>query len=393
MTSSDDRLAPWQQRRARRLRQLSWLRSEQRQGHQPVWYVADELLVRTDHRQAAERVLRRHGTSAVAEQGEPAPGLIRLRAPGLDVPRAARELRAQARADGDTVLAASPNHVFMSTPFEHGGPFGPPVAADRHDFTLNAPDPAAAVGVAVIDTGVWRDSPLPPAAYQAAAQDYDVQVDVDLDGVIDGDVGHANFIVGVIARHTGAARTRVLRALDTFGVCTEADLAAALARVTDESLVNLSLGAFTLDDEPPLALRDALGALLTGRDRLVVAAAGNEGVRDRPFWPAAFAASAEPWHGQVVAVAAHDGEGLCEWSNAGGWVSLTAPGADVTSTYVNHSLFPGGWAVWSGTSFATPHVVAALAQRATKAGSMANALDEVTAEAATHHFGGYPGLL
>ena len=378
---------------------LSWLRKETPPGRGPVWFAAGELMVHSDHRQAAERVLGQMGHTDDVEETEFMPGLTRYRADTLDVPTAARSLRRGAAAQGDNRVVASPNHVFLSTtihasgtPFEHGGPFGPPVPASHPRTRPPTTSIGQSVGVAVIDTGVWRDSPLPSNAYTATTEDYEDDTDVDDDGVIDGDVGHANFIIGVIAAQTRKAGIRAIRVLDTFGICTEAQLIVALSRVQEEKIVNLSLGGFTLDDQPPLPLAHALSTLLKGKDRLVVAAAGNDGQRGRPFWPAAFAASAEPWAGQVVAVAAHDGKAVCDWSNAGDWVSVAAPGADITSTFVRHERFPSGWALWSGTSFATPHVVASLVEQAALAGSLKTALTTVITAARAGAIGGYPGL-
>ncbi|GIH02120.1 serine protease [Rhizocola hellebori] len=390
MALSEDRLRQWQQRRASRMRGLSWLGQETRPGGLPVWFAQGELLVLADHRQSAERVLGQLGAAGSIEESQLAPGLIRYRGSGLDVPVAARRLRQLAQDDGDDRVAASPNHVFLSAPFEHGGPFGPPVPALR-PRTLPARS-AGQVSVAVLDTGVWRNSPLPARAYTAADGDYESDTDVDNDGVLDGDVGHANFIIGVLAAQTQKAGIRAIRVLDTFGACTEADLIVALGRLGDEKLINLSLGGFTLDDQPPLALSQALGQVLAGRERLVVAAAGNDGQRGRPFWPAAFAGADVPWARQVVAVAAHDGTGICQWSNSGEWVSLAAPGADITSTFVRHEQFPTGWALWSGTSFATPHVVAALAEELSQAATVQAALAAVMAKARANIVGQYPGL-
>ena len=390
MALSEDRLRQWRQRRVSRMRGLSWLGQETRPGRQPVWFAQGELLVLADHRQSAERVLGQLGDAGSIEQDEIGPGLIRYRGSGLDVAVAARRLRQLGHDDGDERVVASPNHVFLSAPFEHGGPFGPPVPAPRPRSWATRSD--RQVSVAVLDTGVWRNSPLPARAYTAADGDYESDTDVDNDGVLDGDVGHANFIIGVMAAQTHRADIRAMRVLDTFGACTEADLILALDRLGDEKLINLSLGGFTLDDQPPLALSEALRRVLVGRERLVVAAAGNDGQRDRPFWPAAFAGSQVPWAGQVVAVAAHDGTGICDWSNSGDWVTLAAPGADITSTFVRHEQFPTGWALWSGTSFATPHVVAALAEELSLTGTVQGALAAVLAKASANIVGQYPGL-
>jgi hypothetical protein len=390
MPTQDERDNRWRQARAARLRQLPWLRGDTGTGGLPARYVADELLVRDEHQGTAQQVLTGlgHHAGSVTED-EPVPGIRRLRVRGLDVTTAVRRIRA--RVDG-VPGAAAPNHVFLSSPFEHGGPFGPPVPAVAPGTGLPVRQPAATVPVAVLDTGVWTDSPLPPDWYRAGPGDFESTLDRDADGEIDSDVGHANFIAGVLARHSVNAEVRIVKVLDTFGVCTEADLAAKLLSLGDVSLVNLSLGGFTVDDQPPLVLRQALGTLLRGSDRAVVAAAGNDSQQGRPFWPAAFSTSGEPWHDQVVAVAAHDGRALCPWSNTGDWVTLAAPGANVISTYLNTTGFTSGWAQWSGTSFAAPYVAAAIAERVPATGSVSAAVEQVRKAAAAQIFDRYPGL-
>jgi thermitase len=157
-------------------------------------------------------------------------------------------------------------------------------------------------------------------------------------------------------------------------------------------VINLSLGAFSHDDQPPLLLHAALAELLGQHDRAVVAAAGNEGSDGRPYWPAAFASADTHFAGKVLAVAAHDGSQICSWSNTGPWVDLTAPGSDITSTYVTHEDFPTGFARWSGTSFAAPFVAAAVAGKYRTSGTVSAAVELVRAQAAGQRFGGYPGL-
>ena len=83
---------------------------------------------------------------------------------------------------------------------------------------------------------------------------------------------------------------------------------------------------------------------------------------------------------------------LCEWSNSGPWVTLAAPGADVVSTYIHHPEFGTGWAAWSGTSFATPHVVAMIAERTASTGSVLSSTKQVTSES-TRSIGGYAAVL
>ncbi|MGI5237423.1 S8 family peptidase [Dactylosporangium sp. CA-139066] len=383
-----DRYRRWEQARNASLSNLPWLRSEVQSGR-PVRYVADEILVSDDGAGIAHRTLNGLGHRAAdITEDEPHRGLRRIKARGLDVAAAVRQLRGQLPN-----AVVGPNHVFLSTPHTHGGPYGPPVSAAAPPSKLapSAEGPSS-VRVVVMDTGVYVNSPLPAGCYSATAENIETVLDGDNNGELDSDVGHANFIAGVVVQATDAAQIRIVKVLDSFGVCTEADLAAAISGLTDVDVLNLSLGGFSVGDQPPAVLAAALSTFLSGTGRVVVAAAGNDGIQDRPFWPAAFTASGSPWAAQVLAVAAHDGNAVCDWSNRGPWVSLVAPGADVVSTFINHPSFASGWAAWSGTSFATPRVVAALVERVAAAGSVQAAAEQVRSEAAQQPIGGFPSL-
>lgn len=389
MPPSDDRIASYHARREQRLRSVPKLRSQPAGVDSQVWYVADELLVVDDDRSHVERYLsdRRQQLTALGDE-EIVPGLRRYVATGVDVPDAVRTVHGELPEGAEVVC---PNHVFLGTPFNHGGPFGPPVPVAASVLRPRGTAEQLAA-VAIVDTGVWKESQLPPVYYRPDAVDFEEETDVDNDGVLDGDVGHANFIAGVIVRHAREVELSVIRVLDTFGICTEAELILGLSRV-DQSvqIVNLSLGGFTLDDRPPLALQTAMARLLSVPGRVAVAAAGNNGNRTDRFWPAAFAGTGHPWSGRVAAVAAHDGEQLCDWSNAGPWVTLAAPGQDIHSTYIDHVEFPSGWAQWSGTSFATPRVAAAVAELVAAGSSAVAALQQVVAGAGGS-YGEYAGI-
>ncbi|WP_012183363.1 S8 family peptidase [Salinispora arenicola] len=392
MPPSPERISRFAARRRARLEGLPKLAHTDAGGGSRAWFVADELLVVDDSRREVERYL---GRARAAQPGagdeELMPGLRRYRAPGLDVPTAVRALRSDRPAGRQTVC---PNHVFLSSPFNQGGPFGPP--APTAAATLKTPAETDRVAVSIVDTGFWTDTPLPVDYLASDGVEVETETDVDNDGLLDGDVGHANFIGGVIANHTDRAVLRVVRTLDTFGVCTEDELIASLGRVhPDTKVINLSLGGYTADGTAPLGVQAALQQALSGLDRVVVAAAGNDGNRSDPFWPAAFAGAGESWSGQVVAVAAHDGVDLCSWSNAGSWVSLVAPGQDVRSTYIDHALFPEGWAQWSGTSFAAPRVAAEITARIDAQVGAVAATNQFMADvaAANQQFGGHLGLI
>ncbi|HTJ34438.1 MAG TPA: S8/S53 family peptidase [Dactylosporangium sp.] len=385
--TADARSDEWRSRRARRLAGLAWMRREDRTDGTPVRFVADELLVLDEHFATARQAFAEQGFSDrdIVEEGDVPDGFRRVRLSGLDVARAARRVRVQAEAAGDPRVAAGPNHVFVSTPFEHAGAYGPPRPAPPG--ALSAADGSGGVGVLVLDTGMWLNSPLPKDRYVTE----DFESDVGDDGVRDGDVGHANFVAGVMLGRSRRVQPRMVRVVGPFGVCRESDLVAALRQADDEPIINLSLGGYTLDDRPPVLLTAVLADLLGSGDRVVVAAAGNDGQHDRPFWPAAYAGTSAPWRRRVVAVAAHDGRRICEWSNTGTWITLAAPGADVVSTFVHHEDFPDGWARWSGTSFAAPFVAAAIADALPEAGSARLAAEAVVA-GSDRRFGRYAGV-
>ena len=141
----------------------------------------------------------------------------------------------------------------------------------------------------------------------------------------------------------------------------------------------MSLGAYTLDDEPP-PLATAIADLVDPTKTVVVAAAGNAGWC-WTYWPAALPG--------VVAVGALDSGGQAWFSNYGGWVDACAPGVDVRSTFYGTDADPlreplgtpeddlfnefRGWAMWSGTSFAAPKVAALIVREAARLGSSAPA--------------------
>jgi hypothetical protein len=395
MAIPDDQLHRWQEHRAARLRAIPWLRQDLT-GGRPARYVANELLVRADQHDIARRLIvgLGHRDTDISTDEYLLPGLHRLRVTGLDVPTVARRVRAAAGPATGHLAGppAAPNHVFLSTPYDHGGPYGPAVPAPAPASGLHTPATPSPVRVTVLDTGVWADSPLPSGDYHADPEDFETVLDADADGHLDSDVGHANFIAGVVLRQTGCAGISIEKVLDTQGVATEIDVANALLALADVDIVNLSLGGYTVDDQPPVALQSALSSLLTGRDRVAVAAAGNDATAGRPFWPAAFTTAGQSWSDRILAVAAHDGQAVTPWSNTGPWITLAAPGDQVTSTYINYPTFTSGWAQWSGTSFAAPYLVAAIAEQVTTSGSVLAAAQQVRKLAAPQTYGPYPGL-
>ncbi len=279
-------------------------------------------------------------------------------ADGQDLPALVRDLR---RADGDAPPGVALNAVLSGEPKYIGGPGGPPRATKALDGGREAAgaDPV----LAVLDTGWSRDlAELHPAlaALQGAGDEHVDLLDSDADDELDTEAGHGTFVCGLVQRTTPGLPVEVRRVLDPYGFGDDVTVALGLLE-TAAPVVNLSLGGYTEDDAPPPALAAALAEL--GRDRAVVAAAGNDG-STRPFWPAAAK--------HVVAVAAADTTAgtprAAAFTNRGPWVDVCAPGVHLQGPYVRGRQDAGagpqafeGWACWSGTSFAAPLVAAAVA--------------------------------
>lgn len=234
-----------------------------------------------------------------------------------------------------------------------------------------------------------------------------------LDGMLDAVAGHGTFIAGILRQSAPHADLYSWRISDGAGVIAESDLLAALENVADLVAANradastgigldvlcLSLGFYpeeTTGAEDDHLLRPSIERL-TRLGVAVVISAGNEAT-DRPFYPAAYAGaglSGAP----VISVGARNPNGtVALFSNTGDWVTTYATGAALVSTSPpfqgglqpvaardglpgtsaerRESLDPddytapdpassgepgGGFAVWSGTSFAAPLVAGGLA--------------------------------
>lgn len=175
-------------------------------------------------------------------------------------------------------------------------------------------------------------------------------------------VGHGTFVAGVaaataengigIAGASMGASVMAVKVSDAQDEIWADALAAGIIWAADHGakVINLSLGGTTTSQLE----RDAV-AYATSRGVLLVAAAGN-GASSTPSYPAAYP--------QVVAVGATDGAGhAASFSNFGPWVTVAAPGVNITGTTPSGggSEFPSatsGYGVASGTSFSSPIVAA-----------------------------------
>lgn len=146
-------------------------------------------------------------------------------------------------------------------------------------------------------------------------------------------------VVGV----TTEATLHAVKVLDCNGCGSFSDVAAGIEFVADQGwdVGNMSLGGSKSD-----VVEDAV-EYAYDKGVLLVAAAGNDGpCTDCVGYPAA-----EP---EVIAVSATNKDDcLADFSSQGPQVELAAPGKDVYSTVID------GYATFSGTSMASPHVAGA----------------------------------
>jgi membrane-anchored mycosin MYCP len=267
-----------------------------------------------------------------------------------------------------------------------GGNGLPSCAEPPRALTHPADSSGRGVRVAVLDTGLIRHPDLAGRYIADTADLLDEMAGRPYMG------GHATFVVGVILQRAPAAEIRLHRVLsDKDATATTWEVARKMVEFAgaDVSLLNLSLGCFTWDGEPPLLLRRAVEILAP--TMVIVAAAGNHGLlppedepdsqptKCSPMWPAAFP--------DVVAVAARDQDGIAPFSPRLPWVDFTAPGVDIPSAYLSttativHPNGTGGeaaergpfkgYASWSGSSFAAANVTGEIAAQTVPGGKTA----------------------
>lgn len=293
--------------------------------------------------------------------------LLQLSFPNLSV----QQLDDLARLVRRSGHEASVNHIAPLAPLVkgEGGPepttplVYPPEIASRLQAQRE-------VQVAVIDTGIAVGGHSSWFQNLAVAEVDELDAIPTQDGFLDFAAGHGTLSAGVIAQVAPNATLAIYRAVDTDGIGSEVDVAEAMVRAAEGGacVLNLSLGAETVDDQPLLAL-DVAREIIREQDSdiLVVAAAGNSGSQ-RPVFPAASR--------DVVGVGAlNDDMGPAEWSSRGYWVTCSTVGRGIRSTYVNGvessaldpdpddwTSEPEPWATCTGTSFAAPQITGLIAR-------------------------------
>jgi subtilisin family serine protease len=241
-------------------------------------------------------------------------------------------------------------------------------------------------------------------------------------GELDTHTGHGTFIAGIVRQVAPRAKVLSLRIMHSDGIVYEGDLICALGLLAERvaaavsgdmsrmiDVLCLSLGYYS-ESEADLVYSSGLRVVIDELLELgvaVIAAAGNY-ASSRRFYPAAFSVQPPPGQIPLISVGALNPNGSkALFSDGGRWVTAWASGAAMISTFpqdVNGSRGPevrmrshpanelpavhalpaarealdpddysGGFAAWSGTSFAAPllaaHVVRSLMRAAAKPGS------------------------
>ena len=243
--------------------------------------------------------------------------------------------------------------------------------------------------------------------FGAAPHPPDPEVGGDFDGPIDGLIdplsGHGTFICGLIHQQCPDADLIAWRVVPSAGFIPEGDLIDALVAIATLAqrfalgaedgqridVLNLSLGFYHETPQDALVVGPLLDALtvLANAGTAVVCAAGNDATA-RPVFPAAFAPQLQGNSGvpmcSVGALNPNESS-IALFSNTGDWVTHYEVGASVLSTMpaFEGGIMPvartgspwglresvdsddfstgrnpdhrdGGFALWSGTSFAAP---------------------------------------
>lgn len=348
----------------------------------------DEILVSARHADAAAEAA---GRWVERREDNPELGVTRIHLRSrakVDVAELVTALREGSAQRPGGPLTVGANHVLRGeTPEYTGGPFDSPVP--------HSPVPAPPVAdsgerrftVAVLDTGIVEHPWFTDASWYARVEqaDFDAVPD-EPDFELQHQTGHGTFVAGAVLRRAPQAELLIQRVLDDDGTCDELKLLHGLAAVRHKApggavdVINLSLGCYTLDDQPSPHLTEALARF--GNRTVIVAAAGNHD-SSRPFWPAALK------HVHGVGALNVAGQRRAQFSNYGWWVDACAIGEDVAGPFVSCHTSEGqnfaGYASWSGTSFAAPQLAGAIAQLALSKELSARDAAELLLDPATAH--------
>ncbi|HEY6748922.1 MAG TPA: S8/S53 family peptidase [Mycobacteriales bacterium] len=322
-------------------------RSRRRSFHRENQIIVDTADVGTVRQRLGAQIVRTDSSQL---------GVTRLTLrPGTDVPQQVRTLRAVLGPPGPNRRLAGANCVLQPW-VSPGGDSGP-----RPDPgpLITSTDQGAAVTVLVPDSALVANfaALLPP---QRASAEPPNRL-TPTGGATTSTARHGTFVASILLSAAVLPRVVVHDVFNGADGTDDWELAIAIARylgppeAPTARLVSLSCGAFA-DDPPP-----ALTALVARYPKVVwVAAAGNVDPENdddavRPAWPAKLPT--------VIGVGATDSAGVKADFTDPLSADVWAPGVLSTGVFgagsVNGVTFDR-FALWSGTSFATPVVAAKL---------------------------------
>jgi thermitase len=153
--------------------------------------------------------------------------------------------------------------------------------------------------------------------------------------------GHGTFVAGVALHVAPQANVLPVRVLNDDGRGSTSLVAEGIrqAAKSGAKVINMSLSTPT----PARAMQDAV-AYATQKGAVLVAAYGNEGLKQPPVYPANFA-------NVISVVATDDTDVRAPFTNYGDKADVAAPGVNIVAPWRD-----GQYGVGSGTSFATPVV-------------------------------------
>jgi len=351
-------------------------------------YEPDVLIVGDQSVEAVQEDLKKIGIQATIDQEAPPLGPFKLLRLSQEMGGTVEDLvkdamkvltppeKAQARSVEDEPLIVQPNYIH-GAPQMRGGVYAVPDPVTMPDLDIVPSAIGSGVKVLVMDTA-YNSSPKVDPVFPPPVPAVPPPEQPPLSGELAPAAGHCTFVIGQILRVAPGATIMTPRVvLDGSGVGTDTTLLTQLHQIMISGdiphLVNLSLGYYTLFDEPPLAISYALETLQS-EGVVIVAAAGNDD-DDRPWYPAA---DTERTVSVGAVVRVNNQWARAAYSNYGDWVDFVARGLN-EGPYIEWTQQPqpyGGWARWGGTSFSTPLVVGQLAALMS-AGSI-SAVDAVT---------------
>jgi thermitase len=303
------------------------------------------------------------------------------------------DLTADIRATQIDPRKVSPNHILIPANEDHSCPYGPPLPTNAEEALLEKSTDRRRVSI--IDSGyqwdaAWGPNPLGNIAVHRAEslraggwkRSPADRPDANDDERLDALAGHANFVAGVVAQGTSHAKLEIRNHNGAFlpgdDLPTEASVVRSLCKCRGRAdMINLGFAFAAFEDTPSCAWDTAFALIGDGEQGpVVVAPAGNQATSFLKY-PAALHYTYPTKYPNMIGVGS-TGEARDtqipvryqqSFSNFGPWVTCSAEGAGVQSTFLKVNMkvedgdeeqfaFDSAWARWNGTSFATPKVVA-----------------------------------